>query len=195
MRTTTPALPFQLSPDLKEDPWLPWLIEHAHPDLWMPRVPIAVIERIRRRFQGQKKTTLVNLWIGIRRLLVLYIKTGRNDFSVRDIASISGVSRSRLCGDKGFIQDLLDVGVIGVTVPAEPAYKVAQPSTRRAPAIPSTWPPWRPRVSCCSARCLAARRACPTATATAVSGACLISLLRQIKRATCKAYIRLHRSL
>lgn len=120
MRTTTPALPFQLSPDLKEDPWLPWLIEHAHPDLWMPRVPIAVIERIRRRFQGQKKTTLVNLWIGIRRLLVLYIKTGRNDFSVRDIASISGVSRSRLCGDKGFIQDLLDVGVIGVTVPAEP---------------------------------------------------------------------------
>jgi hypothetical protein len=120
MRRTTPPLPFDLSPEITQDPWLPWLVEHAHPDLWMPRVPIAVVERIQRRYKGQKKNTLITLWIGIRRLLVLYARAGRSEFSVRDIAAISGVSRSRLCGDNGFIQDLLDVGVIGVTVHAGP---------------------------------------------------------------------------
>lgn len=82
----------------------------------MPRVPLAVIERIKKRYAGQRRTTLINLWIGIRRLLLCMSKIKGNMLGVREIAEWSGVSRSRLCGDKGYIQNLLDIGVIGVTI-------------------------------------------------------------------------------
>ena len=98
-----------LPPELQDDELLTWLIEHADDELWMPRVPLIVLERCERRH------ALVATWLAIWRLLIRYRPIGRTALSLREIALVARVGRNRLGGDDGYLAQLVQLGLLDIT--------------------------------------------------------------------------------
>lgn len=80
----------------------------TNPELWRTTLPLVVYERC----DGHKG--LIATWIAIHWLIVLHAARGRRDFGVREIALRARVGRNELTGKHGYIQRLVDLGLLRI---------------------------------------------------------------------------------
>ncbi|MFP4440925.1 MAG: hypothetical protein ACLFVO_27130, partial [Chloroflexaceae bacterium] len=107
---------------LPDDDLFAFCARHANPELWRTTIPLAV----RVRCQGHKG--LIATWTAIHWLIVLWSANGRQDFGVREIAAEAGVGRNELTGPTGYIQRLVDRGLLSIV------------GSRRIPGMPHPRP-------------------------------------------------------
>jgi len=80
----------------------------TNPELWRTTQPLVVYERC----QGHKG--LIATWMAIHWLIVLHAANGRCDFGVREIAARACVSRNEVSGPQGYVQRLVQLGLIQI---------------------------------------------------------------------------------
>lgn len=80
----------------------------TNPELWRTTLPLVVYERC----GGHKG--LIATWMAIHWLIVLHAAQGRRDFGVREIAARACVGRNELTGPRGYIQRLVDLGLLQI---------------------------------------------------------------------------------
>lgn len=80
----------------------------TNPELWRTTVPLVVRARCKRH-KG-----LIATWTAIHWLIVLHAASGRAHFGMREIAEEAGVGRNELAGPTGYIQRLVDLGLIRI---------------------------------------------------------------------------------
>jgi hypothetical protein len=88
-----------------------YCIKHSNPELWRTSVP-RIVRHLCRGQRGEKG--LVLTWMAIHYLIVLWSAEGRSDFGVRDIAEEAGVGRNQLTGPEGYIQQLVNLGLLHI---------------------------------------------------------------------------------
>lgn len=81
----------------------------SNPQLWHTSLPLIVRHRCKRH-KG-----LVATWFAIHWLIVLHAASGRRAFGMREIAEEAGVGRNELAGSTGYIQRLVDLGLLSIT--------------------------------------------------------------------------------
>ena len=89
-----------------DDELVAFCVRNANPELWRTTIPLVV----RLRCHGHKG--LIATWTAIHWLMVLWSATGRRDFGVREIAAEARVGRNELTGPTGYIQRLVDLGLL-----------------------------------------------------------------------------------
>lgn len=92
----------------------------SNPELWRTTVPLVV------RLSCGRHKGLIATWTAIHWLIVLYAASGRCAFGMREIAQEAGVGRNELAGPKGYIQRLVDLGLLRI-VGYEPVPGVKEP--------------------------------------------------------------------
>lgn len=107
---------------IPDDDLFAFCARHANPELWRTTIPLAV----RVRCDGHKG--LIATWTAIHWLIVLWSANGRQDFGVREIAAEAGVGRNELTGPTGYIQRLVDRGLLSIV------------GSRRIPGMPHPRP-------------------------------------------------------
>ncbi len=80
----------------------------TNPELWRTSLPLVVYERC----DGHKG--LLATWMAIHWLIVLHAASGRRAFGMREIASRARVGRNELAGRRGYIQRLVDLGLLRI---------------------------------------------------------------------------------
>jgi len=92
----------------------------SNPELWRTTLPLVV------RLSCGRHKGLIATWTAIHWLIVLYAASGRCAFGMREIAQEAGVGRNELAGPKGYIQRLVDLGLLRI-VGYEPVPGVKEP--------------------------------------------------------------------
>jgi len=104
------------------------------PELWKPSIPAIVLHMCRneaaytgRTTRGKGAAALVMVWTTLWQLLVTFSQTPRAGiFSIDQIARLARVSRDSLVGDHGYLQRLVDLGVLNreqVPYPGKTGYR------------------------------------------------------------------------
>ncbi|MFV9506131.1 MAG: hypothetical protein AB4911_16390, partial [Oscillochloridaceae bacterium umkhey_bin13] len=94
----------------------------SNPELWRPSLPLIV------RLRTDNHKGLVATWMAIHWLIVLYASSGRTAFGMREIAAHASVGRNELAGKQGYIQRLVELGLIQIVGYQEfPGLREARP--------------------------------------------------------------------